>query len=135
MTETTETRTKLQRPPAKKRQQIRRELWVLQGGRCYYCREPVALDKATLDHIIPLSRGGSNLRTNLAVACFPCNHRKGSAVWRNEPITLALTGTIDTDWTPAQWEAAFRLWLRSRGETFSGAIEAQVVAVEEMKQG
>lgn len=44
---------------------------------CLYCErvfEPLDL---TLDHIIPASRGGTNLDTNLATSCNPCQNRKG----------------------------------------------------------
>lgn len=30
----------------------------------------------TVDHMLPVSRGGSNDFTNLVIACFACNHRK-----------------------------------------------------------
>jgi len=30
------------------------------------------------DHVVPLSRGGSNALVNLATACRPCNLSKGS---------------------------------------------------------
>jgi hypothetical protein len=33
---------------------------------------------ATLDHIVPLSKGGTNIETNLAIACYRCNTKKGS---------------------------------------------------------
>ena len=32
----------------------------------------------TIDHIVPVSRGGKNTWTNTACACFVCNHRKGN---------------------------------------------------------
>lgn len=32
----------------------------------------------TVDHILPVSRGGKNTWSNTACACFACNHRKGS---------------------------------------------------------
>ena len=32
----------------------------------------------TVDHILPLSRGGKNTWSNTACACFACNHRKGN---------------------------------------------------------
>jgi 5-methylcytosine-specific restriction endonuclease McrA len=52
----------------------------LQGGCCAYCGCPVDLRAkggSHVDHIHPLSRGGSNWPVNLAVTCPPCNSRKG----------------------------------------------------------
>jgi hypothetical protein len=40
---------------------------------CYYCGSP---DSLTIDHKIPLSRGGSNSLSNLVFACASCNFRK-----------------------------------------------------------
>lgn len=44
--------------------------------RCSYCgASHIPLQ---LEHIVPRSRGGSNRPSNLALACEPCNTRKGS---------------------------------------------------------
>lgn len=40
---------------------------------CAYCGKK---DKLTVDHIVPLSRGGSNYIENIAPACGKCNARK-----------------------------------------------------------
>lgn len=48
---------------------------------CHWCRAPLTLETATVDHRIPLARGGSNNPNNLVLACEPCNHDKGSAIW------------------------------------------------------
>lgn len=45
-----------------------------QKGHCYYCG--VKLDKYHVDHVIPLSRGGSNSPDNLVIACPSCNLSK-----------------------------------------------------------
>ncbi len=53
------------------------------GGRCAICECAVrftkkqAANQATIDHIIPLSRGGSGEYENLQLACFECNNLKG----------------------------------------------------------
>jgi 5-methylcytosine-specific restriction endonuclease McrA len=48
-----------------------------QGGRCAYCE--TALEASYhVDHMTPLSRGGSNDWSNLAITCASCNREKGT---------------------------------------------------------
>ena len=49
------------------------------GARCYWCRA-IFLDPnlATLDHLIPRSRGGGGHIGNLVLACADCNGRRGA---------------------------------------------------------
>jgi 5-methylcytosine-specific restriction endonuclease McrA len=49
-------------------------LFIEQHGRCFYCR--CLLVKYHVDHKTALSRGGSNGRENLRLACPRCNLRK-----------------------------------------------------------
>lgn len=50
--------------------------------RCQYCGRAAAelkpRESLTRDHLIPLSRGGTNDWTNVVTACSPCNTRKGN---------------------------------------------------------
>lgn len=46
----------------------------LYGDACYLCGGPAD----TIDHVIPLSRGGTNDIDNLRPACYDCNVSKGS---------------------------------------------------------
>ena len=50
--------------------------WLMsaQGGRCFYCCKK--LRKWHIDHFTPLSRGGTNQRDNLRLACPGCNLAK-----------------------------------------------------------
>ena len=51
------------------------------GGRCAYCGGPYE----HLDHVIPLSRGGMHVPSNLRPACAKCNlskHAKKLSEWR-----------------------------------------------------
>lgn len=54
------------------------------GRICAYCGREVVIGRfggrrlATIDHKIPLSRGGSWKRYNLTCACRRCNELKGS---------------------------------------------------------
>ncbi len=48
------------------------------GRRCVYCGSSLGLDLATLDHVHPLSHGGTHAPGNLVAACQRCNQLKGS---------------------------------------------------------
>lgn len=75
---------------ASKPHNIRTRLFKEQRGLCYYCARPMALLKlgekdrapsnlATLDHIIPLAKGGARGPTiNCVCACKKCNNERGT---------------------------------------------------------
>lgn len=67
------------------RREIRACLLGRQGQRCAYCNRLMAPpqrtrqggpDTMTIDHVTPRSRGGSEHRWNLVLACRSCNDRK-----------------------------------------------------------
>lgn len=47
---------------------------------CTYCYQELTQETATIDHRIPLSRGGSNRNDNLVLACSDCNQRKADKI-------------------------------------------------------
>jgi len=47
-------------------------------GTCYYCRRQVGIRALSMDHLVPLARGGRSVRGNVVPACKPCNSRKQS---------------------------------------------------------
>jgi 5-methylcytosine-specific restriction endonuclease McrA len=47
------------------------------GRRCAYCAEPLRLERATLDHVLPRCLGGATTADNVVVACYACNVLKG----------------------------------------------------------
>jgi 5-methylcytosine-specific restriction endonuclease McrA len=51
------------------------------GARCHYCGTRRKLRGLTVDHVVPLTRGGSNARANKVLACRPCNAVKGGAIF------------------------------------------------------
>lgn len=56
-----------------------RELLASTGNRCLACGTAAAetkLGKLTMDHVIPLSKGGSNTIDNIQPLCLPCNISK-----------------------------------------------------------
>ena len=46
-----------------------------QKGKCFYCRKKLG-KKYHVDHVTPLSKGGSDGPENLVIACGPCNLTK-----------------------------------------------------------
>lgn len=46
------------------------------GWRCYLCGIPVTKRTVSIEHRIPITRGGTNWPANLAPACRSCNSRK-----------------------------------------------------------
>lgn len=43
---------------------------------CLYCFKPLTKDEATIEHIVPKSKGGSNKKHNTAICCRSCNELK-----------------------------------------------------------
>lgn len=52
---------------------LRRDVYALHGCRCLCCGET---EKIELDHVIPVSLGGSNDVDNLQPLCRSCNSKK-----------------------------------------------------------
>lgn len=45
-------------------------------GICHYCGEKFPPKELTMDHLVPLVRGGRSTKGNLVPACKPCNTKK-----------------------------------------------------------
>ncbi|TYT76008.1 HNH endonuclease [Desulfobotulus mexicanus] len=67
----------------KKERQKARELrqtewWKRQcaKGSCSYCGRSVAAADLTMDHVVPLARGGRSTKGNVVTACKACNTKK-----------------------------------------------------------
>lgn len=52
--------------------------WKQQVGRgiCYHCEQKFSVAELTMDHLIPLSRGGRSTKKNIVVSCKQCNSLK-----------------------------------------------------------
>ena len=80
------------------------------GNRCEYCgilQEQMSTAAFHVDHIIPKQHGGSDDPSNLALACYHCNLRKGPNLTGIDPDT----GSLVPLFHPRQerWEAHFAL--------------------------
>lgn len=59
-------------------QEVRKMIYDKAGGRCALCGRKITLSEMTLDHIVPLDRGGEDTVKNLQCTCKPCNQFKAN---------------------------------------------------------
>lgn len=69
----------VRRERAKVREAKKSRWWQQKTARglCHYCQRTFAFKELTLDHIVPLSRGGTTSPGNVVPACRACNKGKG----------------------------------------------------------
>jgi len=68
----------LKRERAKARE-LRTSAWWKRkrsSGVCHYCGAQVGAKALTMDHLVPLVRGGRSNKGNLVPACKDCNNKK-----------------------------------------------------------
>ena len=56
------------------------------GYRCAHCGKKIAIDTATIEHIYPFSKGGSDSEYNITVLCDKCNYEKSNTSVGDIPI-------------------------------------------------
>jgi 5-methylcytosine-specific restriction endonuclease McrA len=64
-----------------KARELRASQWWkrrLAKGVCHYCGHRFPVKELTMDHIVPISKGGKSTRGNVAVCCKACNTKKKS---------------------------------------------------------
>ena len=57
----------------------KRNIFLRDEYLCQYCGTHVTDQSATLDHVLPVSKGGKTTWENSATACKPCNYRKAAS--------------------------------------------------------
>ena len=72
----------------------RRAVYLRDLYTCQYCSEPFAQKDLTLDHVLPVCKGGKTEWTNIVTACKKCNHSKSDKII--SPIRLP--------WKPEYWQ-------------------------------
>ena len=62
-----------------KARELRKGRWwqsKISEGRCYYCGLQTSPAQLTMDHVVPLVRGGLSTKNNLVACCKECNTKK-----------------------------------------------------------
>lgn len=93
------------------------------GFRCKYCGCPLDAETYTIDHIKPISIGGGDDESNLALSCRSCNSSKGALIPDSiEQIRemIGVTYSADSDAYP------FRVSKRPRSRGNRGNRKAQM---------
>ncbi len=63
----------------RKAREIRNSSWWKRrraAGVCYFCKGKFSPGDLTMDHIVPLIRGGKSTKNNIVPACKECNNKK-----------------------------------------------------------
>jgi 5-methylcytosine-specific restriction endonuclease McrA len=62
-----------------KARKLRKSQWWLtkiSAGLCHYCGQKFAPKLLTMDHIVPVARGGTSTPGNVVPSCKDCNSKK-----------------------------------------------------------
>lgn len=73
-------REQLQRERQRARE-LRQSAWwrrKLARGVCHYCRRKFPPGELTMDHLVPLVRGGRSTKSNCVACCKECNTNKST---------------------------------------------------------
>lgn len=77
----------------------RHNIYLRDGNRCQYCGHKFPTSELSLDHVVPLSRGGVSAWENVVCACLACNVRKGNRT-PGEAMMKLITSPERPRWSP-----------------------------------
>jgi 5-methylcytosine-specific restriction protein A len=63
----------------RKAKELRRTQWWknrLAFGKCHYCEQSFPPKELTMDHVVPIARGGKSSKSNVVPCCKECNNQK-----------------------------------------------------------
>lgn len=72
----------IRRQKAKARELRKSRWWQLKtsSGICYFCGGKFSPKELTMDHLVPLAKGGTSSKSNLVPACKECNTKKKTSL-------------------------------------------------------
>ena len=80
---------------------------------CQYCGNNLNVGECTIDHVVPVSKGGKTTWHNVVTACYPCNNNKGN----NSKIRPKIDPEMPNYWMLANnrkkksWQVPHESWL------------------------
>lgn len=91
----------------------RRWVFLRDNYTCQYCTEELSPKQCTIDHVVPVSKGGKTTWHNVVTACYSCNNSKGN----NGKIRPAIEPEQPNYWMLAsnrkkkEWSVPHPSWL------------------------
>lgn len=83
-----------------KSRELRRSRWwqtKLAHGVCHWCGGSFPAEELTMDHIVPIARGGKGSRNNVVPCCKECNTKKKYLLPMEWEEYLAQQGRTETN--------------------------------------
>lgn len=107
-------------------QEVKDEVFRQSGGYCAICGGKLYKQNMSVDHIVPLSRGGTNTLTNLRATHEGCNYLKGNFMDDEmfQLIANITMGKIQDDPTGNISRMFTRGMVRSLNAKYGGAVAA-----------
>jgi 5-methylcytosine-specific restriction endonuclease McrA len=66
------------------------------GYECQYCGKALTSTSGTVDHVVPVSRGGGHVWKNVVAACAKCNNRKADRTLAEAGLRLRREPAVPT---------------------------------------
>lgn len=91
----------------------RRWVFLRDNYTCQYCGDNLTVKQCTIDHVVPVSKGGKTTWHNVVTACYPCNNSKGN----NAKIRPKIDPEMPNYWMLAnnrkkkEWQVPHESWL------------------------
>lgn len=98
------------RPPRAAWEKTRQRIWQRDQGKCQgpYCEhtaiDSLPLNRAQIDHILAISRGGTNQFSNLRTLCRRCHTLRACKSHQGMIATALRDEVISADWRRLVWE-------------------------------
>ena len=99
---------------------------------CQYCGKHAHEEPLEIDHVIPLSHGGTNELDNLITSCRRCNRKKHDSTWKTKIQLLDEEKPLIYEWggnhrlqmpnTPETRKLFEQIVFRSMGSTVSAGV-------------
>lgn len=90
----------------------RSDIYNRDDKRCSICGKPLKYDDVSIDHIIPISRGGTNAMDNLRCTCEDCNKLKSNRL--DDEMYLGLSNICSIKALEDPYNEAWNMLIRAK---------------------